>query len=228
MKRMKSAQDVVIVTEFSQSVTGFLVSGVTEIHRVGWDEVAPPEGFLGRIATGCLIGTVDRNDRIIQLLDLESVLVDLTPTAGEDAHLARVKAFKTYRALVADDSPTIRQMIERNLRSANFIPEIAGDGQHALETLLRYKAQAEAEGKPLTDLVAIVISDIEMPRMDGFTLTKHIKSDPGLHKLPVILYSSIITDELRHKGVSVGADEQISKPEIYRVAERAIALIEGS
>ena len=227
MQRKKAPEDVVIVTEFSQSVTGFLVSGVTEIHRVGWDEVAPPEGFFGQMAIGCLIGTVKRDDRIIQLLDLESVLVDLDPTAVQNAQIARVKAARQYRVLVADDSPTIRKMIERNLRSANFIPEIVGDGKQALETLHRYKAQADAEGKPLTDLVAIVISDIEMPRMDGFTLTKHIKSDPTLGVLPVILYSSIITDELKHKGVSVGADDQISKPEIYRVAERAIALIEG-
>ncbi len=228
MERKKSPQDVVVVTEFSQAVTGFLVSGVTEIHRVGWDEVAPPEGFLGQVAIGCLIGTVKRGERIIQLLDLESVLADLDPTAVADAEHSKVKASRPYRVLIADDSPTIRQMVERNLRSANFLPEIVGDGRHALEVLLRYKARAEAEGKPITDLVAIVISDIEMPRMDGFTLTKNIKSDAVLGVLPVILYSSIITDELKHKGISVGADAQITKPEIHRMAERAIALIEGA
>lgn len=226
MARRASPQDVIVVTEFSQAVTGFLVSGVTEIHRVGWDDVAPPEGFLAQMALGCLIGTVRKGEHIIQLLDLESVLADLDPAALAGAGVATVRATHPYRALVADDSPTIRRLIEQNLRAANLVPELAGDGREALTRLLQYKAQAEAAGRPIADYLAIVISDIEMPRLDGFTLTKTLKNDPVLGSLPVILYSSLITEELKHKGVSVGADAQISKPELHRMAERAIALIE--
>ena len=79
----------------------------------------------------------------------------------------------------------------------------------------------------MTDYVQVVISDIEMPNMDGHNLTKRIKDDPVLRDLPVVLFSSIITDKLRHKGEAVGADDQISKPEITHVAQRAVALIKS-
>ena len=129
--------------------------------------------------------------------------------------------------LVADDSPTIRQMVESNLRSALLSTELVGDGDAAWEKLLSFKELSRREGKPLSTYVEVVVSDIEMPRMDGFSLTKRIKSDEVLHVLPVILYSSIITEELRHKGLSVGADDQISKPELVKVAERVISLLQG-
>lgn len=227
MRRRPDTFDVVIVTEFSQAKTGFLVSGVTEIHRVGWKEVAPPEGFLGQVAIGSLVGTVQRNDRIIQLLDLESVLADLDPTSTAAFMVSSVKSPKPYKVLIADDSPTIRQMVETNLRSANLSTETVGDGSAAWEKLLGFKELSRRNGQPIGTFVEIVVSDIEMPRMDGFSLTKQIKSDEVLKTLPVILYSSIITNELRHKGLSVGADDQISKPELAKVAERAISLLEG-
>ena len=90
------------------------------------------------------------------------------------------------------------------------------------------RKKAEEEEKPITDYVHVVISDIEMPSMDGHNLTKRIKEDNILKSLPVMLFSSLITDRLKHKGESVGADEQISKPEITKVAQRAVQLIEKS
>lgn len=227
MERKSTDVDVVIVTEFSQTVTGFLVTGVTEIHRVGWDEVAAPQGYLGRLAIGSLVGTLHRGGRIVQLLDLESVLADLDPTSAGRFSLSTVRAPKPYRVLIADDSPTIRQLVEANLRSANLVPEVVGDGRTAWERLSAHKLRCRDEGVPLGSFVHLVVSDIEMPQMDGFALTKRIKTDDVLKELPVILYSSIITDELRHKGMAVGADEQISKPDLHIMAERVIALLSG-
>jgi len=227
MNRRVTNLDVVIVTEFSQAITGFMVTGVTEIHRVGWGDVAAPEGYLGHVAIGSLIGTVQRNGRIVQLLDLESVLADLDPAASAALSSSTVKSEIPYKILVADDSPTIRVMIEANLRSANLTTEVVGDGRSAMEKLLFYKEKCRKEGVPLSEYVDLLVSDIEMPRMDGFSLTKLVKEDDVLKELPVILYSSIITDELRHKGISVGADEQISKPELGKMAERALALLGG-
>lgn len=226
MNRQRTENDVVIVTEFSQAVTGFLVTGVTEIHRVGWQDVDPPSGYLAHVVIGSIVGTVQTEDHLIQLLDLESVLTDLDPEVMENASVSKVKASQAYKALIADDSPTIRAMVNANLVSANFVPKLVNNGREALDTLLGYKKQCEETGSSITDFVDIVVSDIEMPLMDGFTLTKNIKTDSVLGTLPVLLYSSIITDELRHKGESVKADEQISKPEIHKMAERAIALIE--
>jgi CheY-like chemotaxis protein len=87
-------------------------------------------------------------------------------------------------------------------------------------------ARAEEENRPLSDFVDILISDIEMPLMDGLSLTKTIKQDPLTRNVPVILYSSLITPELRHKGESVGADDQISKPDLASMAQRIISLLQ--
>ena len=224
MERAETPFDIVIVTEFSQQVTGFLVSGVTEIHRVGWTEVIPPSGYVSRLGTTSIVGLVDRVDRFIQLLDVESIISDLSPQQpliGAGA----VQASRRYKALVADDSATIRLLLRNNLESANFELHVVNNGREALDYALKMKGKAAETGN-LEDYLDIVISDIEMPLMDGFTLTKHIKTDPVLKDLPVILYSSIITKELLHKGQSVGADDQIAKPEMDSMAEKAIALLE--
>ena len=218
----KTDRDIVIVTEFSKSVTGFLVSGVTEIHRVGWGEVIPPTSVITQ-STDSIVGLVDKNDHFIQLLDLETILTQIEPDMNEDA----VVSEKEYKVLVADDSATIRLMLEQQLTKANFKPRITTNGDEALKTIMSLKRKAEEEGRDITDYVNIVVSDIEMPLMDGFSLTKNIKTDPVLQKLPVILYSSIITKELKHKGDSVGADLQITKPDLHTIPEQAIKLIEG-
>ncbi|MBI9081173.1 MAG: chemotaxis protein CheV [Pseudodesulfovibrio sp.] len=218
----KTERDIVIVTEFSKSVTGFLVSGVSEIHRVGWGEVIPPTSIISQ-HTDAIVGLIDKGDYFVQLLDLETILVQFEPDDGVEMAIAD----QQYKILVADDSATIRMIVEKNLTEANFKPVITNNGEQALNTLMGYKAEAEAQGKDITEYVNIVVSDIEMPLMDGFSLTKKIKNDPILQKLPVILYSSIITKELKHKGDSVGANLQISKPDLHTIPEKAIELIEG-
>ncbi|MGE4293200.1 MAG: chemotaxis protein [Desulfovibrio sp.] len=221
IKRVSDSADIVIVTEFSQTVTGFLVSGVTEIHRVNWEEVIPPGNYLNSVGSGSIIGMVNMGDRFIQLLDLETILSEVNPI---DAYGAIVPEGNTrYTALVADDSATIRLMLKNSLTAAGFNPIITDNGKEALALLTRMRDGGDGAA-PLPD---IVISDIEMPLMDGFSLTKTIKRDDVLKQLPVILYSSIITKELRHKGESVGADAQISKPEMDRIPEIATNLIEG-
>jgi len=218
----KTERDIVIVTEFSKSVTGFLVSGVTEIQRVGWGEVIPPSSIIST-NTDAIVGLIDKGDYFVQLLDLETILSQFEPDDG----VKMAVSANEYKILVADDSATIRTMIKSNLIEANLMPIITTNGDEALRTVMGLKAKAEAEGKDITEYVDLIISDIEMPLMDGFSLTKNIKQDPVLRKLPVILYSSIITNELRHKGESVGADMQISKPDLHTIPQVALELIEG-
>lgn len=227
MEKPMSSEDLVIVTEFSQSLNGFLVSGVTEIHRLGWDDVKPPVKFISRFTKAALIGTVEREDRIIQLLDIERILSDLDPEMIKKADFSEVFAKHPYPVLVVDDSETIREMVGKNLRVAKFAPTLTSNGQDAWEALCRLRDQAAREDLDIFELVRIVIADIEMPMLDGFTLTKQIKEDPVLGKIPVILYSSIITPALRHKGEFVKADDQVSKPELHLMAKRALDLIEG-
>jgi two-component system chemotaxis response regulator CheV len=224
MPKVFSTQDNVIVTEFSQAVTGFLVSGVTEIHRVGWAEVIPPDGYMPKVGLQAIVGLVERGGHFIQLLDLETILADLAP-ASEDGKAPAFVAEQTLRALVADDSTTIRLMLSRSMTAANFETIVVNNGQEALDKARELARKAQAERRPITDFVDVIVSDIEMPLMDGFTLIKNLKADPLIGALPMILYSSIITQELRHKGESVGADCQISKPEMDKIPEVAARLI---
>jgi len=226
LERDKHGHENIIVTEFSQSVQGFLVSGVVDIHRLNWKDLIPPGEFIRRMNTKSIIGVVDKEDHFIQLLDLEHIVSDLNPKSAEDLCKTTVRSSKEYRALVAEDSPTIQEMLVKNLKNSNFQVKLVGNGEEAFKFLTDLKEQAKAENKKVKDFLEVVISDIEMPLLDGFTLTKKIKKDEELQELPVILYSSIITDELRHKGESVKADVQISKPELNKMAETAIDLIE--
>ena len=226
IERSKQDYENIIVTQFSNSIQGFLVSGVVEIHRLTWKDLIPPGKFIRYMNTKSIIGMVNTQDHFIQLLDLEHIVSDLNPESTEELWKTTVVASENYKALVADDSPTIRKMLEKNLTYSNFQVDIMNDGEETHRFLLALSERARNENKRITDLLDVVICDIEMPLLDGFTLTKRIKDDPELQALPVILYSSIITDELRHKGESVKADFQISKPDMNKMAQVAIDLIE--
>lgn len=216
-----------IVTEFNNVTTAFMVSGVNRIHRISWEQVEQPNAYIASVSSNTIIGVVKLEGRIIFLLDLEKVVANLNPklslrmdNLGDDWD-----STTGYRALVADDSALVREMQRDLLEKAGFKVVITNNGKEAWDVLTAFKRKVEEEGKPLSDFVEVVVSDIEMPYMDGLNLTSRIKNDPVLKQLPVLLFSSLITDRLRHKGVSVGADGQISKPEVGTLARRAAALI---
>lgn len=218
----------VIVTEFNNVTTAFLVSGVNRIHRISWEEVEAPNTYVTNISHSSINGVVKMDGRIIFLLDLERIVGDLNPQMALrlDNAVDWEKNKLEYRALIADDSTVIREMIKDLLQKAGFHVEAVNNGRAAWDRMLEIKARAEAEGKPIRDYLQVLISDIEMPLMDGHSLTRQIKEDPVLKRIPVILFSSLITDKLRHKGDAVGADDQIAKPEITQVAKRAAELID--
>jgi len=165
-------------------------------------------------------------DRIVFILDLEKILAELSPGMGMslDQEL-QSDSESGYTALVADDSTLIRNMISDLLEKAGFKVIKFKNGQEAWNELEKIKDTCSNKDKPLDSLVHIVVSDIEMPAMDGLTLTKKIKNDSLLGNLPVILFSSLISERLRHKGVSVGADDQVSKPEVSLLTQKAMKLI---
>ncbi len=215
--RVRVEHEVILVTEFNGMVTGFLVSGVTMIHRVGWNEVKPPNHYVAALQSNCITGLVDFEDRFTLMLDLEKTLAEINPE-GQNVHVNQdaERIGVGFKALVADDSTTLRSVIRQHLEAAGYTVTTANDGIEALETIVRLNA----EGAP----VDILVSDIEMPRMDGYSLTKNIKQHPAVD-IPVILFSSLIRDDQRHKGLSVGADAQITKPEFAALASRAHSLI---
>jgi len=133
---------------------------------------------------------------------------------------------RRYRILHADDSGSVRRLV-RSLMEASGRFELlqANDGQEAWEMLESLRREAEAKGVPLSDLVQAVVSDIEMPRMDGLTLCRRIKEDPVLRTLPVALFSSLVSERLGHKGESVGADAQFAKPDLQLLSQKVLELL---
>ena len=226
MDTTPNAHDVIIVTEFSQTVTGFLVSGVVDIHRVFWKDVQPPSGLLSDADTACVVGIVEVEKRFIQLIDLEYIIAEFTPGGTILPEDVADEDTPRYKALVADDSKVIRGMIVEVLQKANFDLHVVTNGEDGLNHVMKMKKLSEEEGRSISDMLDVVISDIEMPSMDGFSLTKKIKDDPVLKNVPVILYSSLITPELLHKGKSVGANEQVSKPDLAKIPGIARRLIQ--
>lgn len=214
----------VIVTEFNNIVNAFLVSGVTRIHRLSWEDVESPDAYIAGCTESSITGVVKIEDRIVFLLDLERIIADLNIGLGmKKVTECLSEEGKHYRALVADDSTMIRKLLEEQLTKASFVVQTAVNGRDAWEQLLAAKKRLAEGGRE--GWFDIVVSDIEMPSMDGLSLTKHIKEDAVLRDIPVILFSSLITDKLRHKGQAVGADDQISKPEVQELATRALDLI---
>ncbi len=227
-KRVETEPPKVIVTEFNQLKSAFLVSGVTRIHRISWEDVEAPDKYMSSLTGNSITGVVKMEGRIVFVLDLEKIISDLNPDAAlklDDT--VDWSAEHHYKALIADDSTLIREMMKDLLRKANFQVETTTNGRECWNRLLDLKAKSIEAGRPLSDYVQVVVSDIEMPMMDGHNLTKRIKEDPELRKLPVILFSSLITEKLRHKGDTVGADDQISKPEMTRLAQKAVYLIQN-
>lgn len=227
-KRVEIEPPKVIVTEFNSVTSAFMVSGVTRIHRISWEDVEAPNRYVSALSSDSITGVVKFDDRIVFILDLERIVSELNP----QMRLKLDDNFETaghsgYKALIADDSPLIREMIRDMLGQAGYRVEKTNNGRECWERLLEIKQMAKQDNRPITDFVQVVVSDIEMPMMDGHHLCKRIKEDPVLRELPVILFSSLITDKLRHRGETVGADDQISKPEITQLARRAQALIEG-
>ncbi|QJT09666.1 chemotaxis protein [Oceanidesulfovibrio marinus] len=225
--RRQDGEAKVIVTEFNNVTTAFLVSGVTRIHRISWEEVEPPNAYVASMSNNSITGVVKLENRIVFILDLEKIVSDLNPgLAMRLDEAVDWTSDATYHAVVADDSTLIREMLKDLLEKAGFVVTSYNNGRDAWEALEALKTKAVEEESPITEYVHVVVSDIEMPSMDGHNLTKRIKEDGVLRDLPVILFSSLITDKLRHKGDAVGADDQISKPEVTQLAKRAKALIE--
>lgn len=224
MDKPEEENEPIIVTEFNNTVTGFLVSGVTMIHRINWKNVQPPSHYVKNFASNCITGTIEIGDHITLMLDLELALSELDAGNTMDDSEITV-ADQQYRALIADDSTSVRNVLRQNFEQANFDATIVGDGQEAWDKLQAIKTQAEREGKSPLDYLDVVVSDVEMPQMDGYTLTRKIKEDSTLKVLPVCLFSSLISKGIMHKGESVKADDQVTKPEFNALTGRVIDLV---
>lgn len=229
-KRVENEAPKVIVTEFNRTKSAFLVSGVTRIHRINWKEVEAPTNYVSSLTVNSITGVVKFTDRIIFILDMEKICKDLNPdeigVQEPPPELQETIKQRHIKAVVADDSTMARKMITGILEKAGFTVTSVENGHLAWQHLLHAKQQSVDANQPLQKFVDVVVSDIEMPVMDGHTLTRHIKEDSMLKALPVVLCSSIITETLHHKGIAVGADDQVSKAELGELVSRVYSLLD--
>ncbi|WP_017727496.1 chemotaxis protein [Halalkalibacterium ligniniphilum] len=217
--------DKFIISELNQMKVAFHVHNVSRIHRISWEQIEKPSE-LSQGEQAHTIGIVKLEDEMSLLLDFEKIVVDINPEAG--LSVERVRALgprerSQKRILVAEDSAILRKLLRETLTEAGYGNlQFFENGKAAWEYL---ETIVNDHGENASDHVQLIISDIEMPQMDGHHLTTRIKTDPFLSKVPVIIFSSLITDDLFHKGEKVGADAQISKPEIVQLVEKIDALI---
>jgi two-component system chemotaxis response regulator CheV len=210
-----------IITEFNGLNTAFMVDGVDQIHRMSWSKVKPAPEFR-KDETGMCTGIIDLDGRLILMLDFESVADAIN--LEEKLHIECVEnTFGVDRAskrvVLAEDSPFMRTRMRRALTTSGYDRlEVYADGLDAWQAI-------DTSDEPLDAIVA----DIEMPRMDGLHLCKRVKGDPRFKDVPLVLFSSLITQDNLKKGRQVGADAQVAKPEMHgliHLVDRMIAGIE--
>ena len=214
LNREKSSElgQRLIVCEFNKVKVAFNIDDIIGVHRIKWSDIRKPNNMFDE---SLAVGNIVLNGKIIVMLDFEKIVTDISPKSGisEDRLVSvEYKDRSELKLVLADDSPLIRKLLRETLTKAGFTNmKIFDDGEQALDYLEGLKKDL---GKSFVKEVQLLITDIEMPQMDGLTLTRKVKEDEVLKRLPVIIFSSLITDDLRHKGESVGADAQLSKPEI--------------
>ncbi|MBB1486700.1 chemotaxis protein [Oceanospirillum sediminis] len=218
----------VIVTDFNRMANGFLVDGVSRIHRISWAEVESPSQFLESGEQDCVVAVVRREDRLIMILDFEKIISDINPELSmekydvtEDRKVLiddRMTAKRQAKTLlVVDDSAFIRKLIETTLRTSGYNVIAAKDGLDAWEILTEFEHVAEDENLPVSDLVSMIITDVEMPRMDGMHLVKRLRASKTYSTIPIMMFSSIMSDDNRQKAMDLGANDTMTKPEIGKL-----------
>jgi two-component system chemotaxis response regulator CheV len=219
----RKGEGILLVTEFARTTQGFAVEEVTEIVRVDWKHVLSAEGRGGQLVTSIARIDGDAPDsRLAQVIDVERILQEVMPeqARSEASPGKRLSVPAGSVVLVADDSPMARGIIEKGLQAMGAPYIMTKSGKEAWEQLQQLAAQARAEGRPVRDKVALVLTDLEMPEMDGFTLTRQIKADVQTSSIPVVVHSSLTGSASELQAQSAGADAYIAKFHIDELADK--------
>ncbi|MDX1811603.1 MAG: chemotaxis protein [Gammaproteobacteria bacterium] len=209
----KDPPKVIIVTEYNKQTQALLVDSVEHILRMEWNEIKVPPPMLAHRFGGLLTAVTELEDkRIVMILDVERVLAETDQFGRDIDEFADIdKLSDEMTILYADDSSMARKQIETVLSHLGVKYIATRNGSEALQKLKDIQERAQALGKPVTDFIQGVLTDVEMPEMDGYVLTKKIKSEPGLEKIPVLMHSSLSADANVSMGKTVGADIYIAK-----------------
>ena len=202
-----------IITNFNKLDVAFHVDKVMGIHRVSWVDIIKPDATVNSETEGISTGIVKFDDRLVIILDFEKIVSDISPETG--LKVAEIDAMSSRTRndipiVIAEDSHLLNKLISDSLIKAGYVNlKRTENGLEAWEYII-----AALDAGELADKCQLVITDIEMPQMDGHRLTKMIKSNDKLAHIPVVIFSSLVNDEMRIKGEQLGADAQLSKPEI--------------
>jgi two-component system chemotaxis response regulator CheV len=211
--------EILIVTEYNGHTQGFLVESVDIILRLDWSAMrVPPEMLTARMG-GLVTAVTELEDgRLVMLLDVEKILSETS--RFDDSHLfVGIEPLTSKRTVFfADDSSVARHQIETTLKTMGVEYMSAVNGKQAWDELKNIASRAEATHTPVKDIIQLVLTDVEMPEMDGYLLTKMIKSDPRFAGIPVIMHSSLSGTSNQQLGQSVGVDEYVSKFEPHKLA----------
>ena len=214
-----------IITSFNKLDIAFHVDSVIGIHRVSWVDIIKPGATVTTAEDGISTGIIKIDGKLIIILDFEKIITDINPETG--LKVTEIEALgqrdgSMVPILIAEDSSLLRKLIVDSLKKAGYDNIIkAENGEEAWEyiTSCRDKGTLDRE-------VKLLITDIEMPLMDGHRLTKLVKSDESTSQIPVIIFSSLVNEEMRRKGEDLGADAQLSKPEIGNLVKVIDKLLE--
>ncbi|MBN3493894.1 MULTISPECIES: chemotaxis protein [Vibrio] len=218
----------VIVTDFNRMTNGFLIDSISRIHRISWNDVESPSQFLEAGEQDCVVAVVRKDGNLIMILDFEKIIADINPELSMekydvkvdksvDLNQKMVSKRNAKTVMVVDDSAFIRSLIQDTLSSAGYNIIACKDGGEAHEKLMEIAEVAKKEEISVTELVDAVVTDVEMPRMDGMHLVKRLRDSEAYKKLPIVMFSSLMSDDNRAKALALGANDTITKPEIGRM-----------
>ncbi|MDE6845341.1 MAG: chemotaxis protein [Lachnospiraceae bacterium] len=213
-----------IITSFNKLDIAFHVDSVIGIHRVSWRDIIKPGATVSTTEEGVSTGIIKFEDRLIIILDFEKIVTDINPETGlkmTDIEELGERHRNDVPILIAEDSPLLNKLIVDSLRKAGYANLIhTENGQQAYDVI----EECKREGT-LKEHVQCIITDIEMPLMDGHRLTKLVKSDEETKDIPVVIFSSLVNDEMKRKGAALGANAQLSKPEIGNLVRTVDELV---
>lgn len=222
----KQNDKIAIVCEFAKRTVGFLVTGVSKVNYISWNEILPPPKTSGKILLKNLVGTILKkkfdkqkqpdkksSGEITFVLDFEKILDDIFPLYESLEDKLKLKKTRKLNnvVLLVEDSAIMRSKMKKALESSGITVIEAENGQEALDIVNKYFHESKEKGGSIFDYLDLVISDIEMPQLDGYTFTKTIKSHPELRVLPVLLHSSLSNDTIVQRAKEVNADGFIAK-----------------
>lgn len=223
----ESPRDIMIVTEYNGHTQGFLVEAVDTILRLDWSQMRVPPEMLTANLGGLVTAVTELADnRLVMMLDVERVLAE-TAKADDSYQFNAITPLNRgdLTVVYADDSSVARGQIQKTLDVLGVKAISAVNGRVAWDELQKIANYADATGRKVKDIVHLVLTDVEMPEMDGYILTKSIKSDPRFAGIPVIMHSSLSSMSNQHLGKSVGVDEYVPKFEPQRLAETLTRLL---